>query len=190
MTAGDSVRVIYGADEVSSEHLVEKTVASVRRSFAGPFGISSQALPYIRGHKVGEVYRLQSSDVLEFLVGWGHKGGLSPEDMLFLEREALTLAAAAKLFPGRKPGKKVSIDTIWRWCMRGLRNGVRLKSVLIGGQRYTTKQWIKEFIEAMTDGAEPGAASTLPVRTPNQKRSAAERATDELKSLWNQKRPS
>ena len=74
--------------------------------------------------------------------------------------------------------------------MRGLRNGIRLKSVLIGGQRYTTKEWIKDFIDAMTDGAEPTVASPVPVRTPNQRQTASDRATDELKSLWNQKRSS
>jgi hypothetical protein len=94
------------------------------------------------------------------------------------------------LFPGQKPGKKVSIDTLWRWCMRGLRNGVRLRSVLIGGRRYTTKQWVMEFIDAMTEGAEPGPASSVPVRTPNQRQTASERAAEELKALWNEKRPS
>src|ERR1051325_1987914 len=31
----------------------------------------------------------------------------------------MTLTEAAKLIPGRRPGKRVSLGTLWRWCMQG-----------------------------------------------------------------------
>ena len=58
------------------------------------------------------------------------------------------MTEAAALLPGRKPGKRLYVNTVWRWCMKGLRNGVRLRSVLIGGQRLTTRRWLQEFIQA------------------------------------------
>src|SRR5262249_38167301 len=49
----------------------------------------------------------------------------------------LTLTQAAKLIPGRSEGKTASVNTLWRWCIRGV-HGTRLRSVLIGGRRCTT----------------------------------------------------
>ena len=94
------------------------------------------------------------------------------------------MAEAAALLPGRKPGKRLYVNTVWRWCMRGLRNGVRLRSVLIGGQRLTTRRWLQEFIQAMSESREPGGASPPVIRTPRQRKSAAERAVEEWKAFW------
>ena len=100
----------------------------------------------------------------------------------------LTLTEAAKLIPGRVPGKRMAVGTVWRWCRRGVRNGIRLKSVLIGQQRYTTREWLQEFIDAVTQAAEPDGHEALRLRTPRQRRTAAEQATEELKKMWAQKR--
>ena len=102
--------------------------------------------------------------------------------------EYLTLTEAAKLIPGRQPGKRMSVGTIWRWCRRGVRNGIRLKSVLIGQQRYTTREWLQEFIDSLTQAAEPDSREPLRLRTPRQRQTAAERATEELKKMWGKKR--
>jgi Protein of unknown function (DUF1580) len=101
--------------------------------------------------------------------------------------EYLTLTEAAKLIPGRQPGKRMAVGTIWRWCKRGVRDGIRLKSVLIGQQRYTTREWLQEFIDALTQAAEPDGNEPLRLRTPRQRRTAAEQATEELKKMWGQK---
>ena len=98
--------------------------------------------------------------------------------------EYLTLTEAAKLIPGRVPGKRMAVGTIWRWCRRGVRNGIRLKSVLIGQQRFTTRAWLQEFIDALTQAAEPDGREPLHLRTPRQRQTAAERATEELKEMW------
>ncbi|QDV74290.1 DUF1580 domain-containing protein [Botrimarina mediterranea] len=62
----------------------------------------------------------------------------SPDD------EHLSLAEAAKTLPGRP-----HLSTLHRWRLRGIR-GVRLKTCLVGGRRYTTPRWLREFIAAST----------------------------------------
>src|SRR5262249_11460286 len=62
----------------------------------------------------------------------------------------LTLSQAAKLIPGRRPGKAASLKTVWRYCTRGIRNGIRLQSKMVGGHRCTTRGWVEEFIDALT----------------------------------------
>jgi hypothetical protein len=102
-------------------------------------------------------------------------------------REYLTLIEAARLLPGRKPGKGVSEPTIWRWCLKGLRNGVRLKSEMIGGHRCTTKAWLQEFIETL-NGSQGGTTDPQP-RNSDQRRRASERAAEELRKRWHRQGP-
>jgi hypothetical protein len=99
------------------------------------------------------------------------------------------MAEAAKLIPGRSPGRRVSVNTIWRWCTRGV-HGVRLRSVLLGGRRCTTRPWLQEFTEVITAAAEPPGPAVPEVRTQRQRRGAAERAAEELRATWQRrKRP-
>ena len=99
----------------------------------------------------------------------------------------LTLPQAAKLFPGTKPGKRVSTDTVWRWCTRGVCGGVRLRSVMIGGRRFTTRAWLDDFIAARTEATD-GPLPIPQVRTPLQQQRVAETASQELDRLWKQRR--
>ena len=47
--------------------------------------------------------------------------------------------------PSRRPGKKISISTVWAWAMpRGCR-GVRLETVVIGGGRYTSREALQKI---------------------------------------------
>jgi hypothetical protein len=64
-----------------------------------------------------------------------------------LTDELLTLPQAAALFPRRRAGSKVSTTTLWRWYSRGSR-GVRLEVARVGGQVYTTRDAIRDFIQA------------------------------------------
>lgn len=100
----------------------------------------------------------------------------------------VSLAEAAKVIPGRASGKRVSINTLWRWCTRGV-HGIRLRSVLVGGHRCTTRPWLEEFIEAITSAADPPERLGAPqVRTQRQRQSASDRAADELKAAWQRRR--
>jgi len=51
-----------------------------------------------------------------------------------------------------------SIPTIYRWFQKGVKN-VRLRTELIGGQRYTCQRWIDDFLRRLN---EPSAATEEP----------------------------
>src|SRR5262249_5272600 len=180
--------IIHGPCDSYFPNLVGKSIASIRRCLATVFSIPDDAEAFIGGSVVAPDYRLRAGDSLEFLVRRGRKGALEPEELALIEKEGLTMTEAAVLLPGRKPGKRLYVNTVWRWCMKGLRNGVRLRSVLIGGQRLTTRRWLQEFIQAMSEAREPGGASPPVIRTPRQRQSASERAAEELKAAWKQRR--
>ncbi len=63
-------------------------------------------------------------------------------------RDLITLAAAAKVAPGRP-----SANAIWRWCRKGVlsRGGtyVRLRHVRLGGRVFTSMAWLAEFGEQL-----------------------------------------
>ena len=78
----------------------------------------------------------------------------------------------------------MSVETVWRWCRRGVRHGVRLRSVVVGGRRLTTRRWLQEFIQALTQAAGTAPNDVPMPRTPHQRQAEADRATEELKRLW------
>ena len=67
-----------------------------------------------------------------------------------MEHDYLTLAAAAKLCPG-----KPHCSALWRWSRHGLRarNGerVRLKHIRVGGRIFTTRPWLNGFFAAVAE---------------------------------------
>jgi hypothetical protein len=147
------------------------------------FNIPDCAAAFVNGGEVGYGDLLWPGDFLEFIKPWGRKEG-DPTRVDFLDQEFLTLTEAAKLIPGRKEGERVSVGTVWRWSLRGLRNGIKLKSVLIGGQRCTTRQWLQDFIEAINPSASSATQATATPRTPLQRERESERARQELERLW------
>ena len=89
---------------------------------------------------------------------------------------------AIKAVPDHVPrnsrtGKKINQATIWRWLQRGCR-GVKLETVLIGGQRYTSLEALQRFAEATTAAAD--GTSTVTTSTPSARRKAQEKANREL----------
>jgi hypothetical protein len=63
---------------------------------------------------------------------------------LFRE-ELFTLAEAARRLPSQP-----HVCTLWRWSLRGVR-GVRLKTVVVGGRRYTTASFLSSFVAQLSD---------------------------------------
>jgi hypothetical protein len=64
----------------------------------------------------------------------------------------LSLSQAARELPGRP-----HISTLHRWRQRGV-SGVKLQTCVVGGRRYTTREWLLEFQVATTaarDGQRP-----------------------------------
>ena len=72
-----------------------------------------------------------------------------------LDEELVTLREACSLFPGRK---KLSPGVIQQWRLNGV-FGIRLETMLIGGRRYTSREAIGRFLEAINaaDNAQQGS---------------------------------
>jgi hypothetical protein len=83
----------------------------------------------------------------------------------------IRVGEAANHIPGHP-----HVATVWRWALRGVR-GVKLETVLVGAQRFTSHEAIERFIVATTAKANGESA---PVRTPRQRERAIDRAEKEL----------
>ncbi|MCE5268690.1 MAG: DUF1580 domain-containing protein [Planctomycetaceae bacterium] len=96
----------------------------------------------------------------------------------------LSLADAAKTLPFRRSGKRPNISTLYRWALRGIRS-IRLETVLIGGQRCTSKEALARFFQRLTREAGGDADTpTFPaVRSAARRERAAARASEELERL-------
>ena len=61
----------------------------------------------------------------------------------------LAQAAALKLWPRRRGGKRVHLATLYRWASRGVA-GVQLETVMVGAVRCTTREACERFIVGVT----------------------------------------
>ena len=85
----------------------------------------------------------------------------------------ITFNEAGRLLPEQS---RPALSTWWRWWRRGVR-GIRLRTVVVGGRRYTTEIAVEEFIAATTAAAN---GEPMPVRTPQQRERAIAEAQKEL----------
>ena len=77
-SAGD-VKVIHAAND-NIFNLVGVNVFVVRRNLADAFNLPQQAIPFVNGVQVALDYRLQNSDILEFVVPNCRKGSMDDHD--------------------------------------------------------------------------------------------------------------
>lgn len=94
--------------------------------------------------------------------------------MIDIEHEhLLTIKQITEKVPSRPhPG------TIWRWYKKGLRGGIKLETILIGGRRMTSREALQRFAQRTTtqaDGVPP------PSRTAKQRQRAKDEADKVLK---------
>jgi len=85
----------------------------------------------------------------------------------------------------RSHGRKISVETLYRWCHQGLQNAARLQAVKVGGRWFTTRQWVHDFIRA----GQPDLMAEkvgIRIRTRLQRDRAAAWAEGELRSLWSE----
>jgi hypothetical protein len=98
----------------------------------------------------------------------------------------IPLAAAAKLVPPARSGKRTHLSTILRWILTGAKapdgQRVRLEAIRLGGRWMTTREALQRFTERLTPRLDGGAAPSAP-RTESRRRRASERAAEELKRL-------
>ena len=76
---------------------------------------------------------------------------------------------------GHIPGRP-HLATVHRWFMHGLRGGIKLETVLVGGRRFTSREAIQRFVDRLS-GDRGDAVSA---RTPRQRERAADKANQEL----------
>ena len=87
--------------------------------------------------------------------------------------DLIPFSEARTAFPG---GKRLSLATLHRWRMHGVR-GTRLSTCLVGGLRYVSRQSISRFLaEQNTDQA------PTPAISPSQRRTMAEAANRVLEA--------
>lgn len=97
--------------------------------------------------------------------------------------DLVSLNIARGWLPRAANGRKISLDTLYRWCQKGLKNGVRLEAVKVGSRWFTTRRWIQDFVRAgrpnlTSDDVVPG------LRTGQQRRRASDWAEKELQKEW------
>jgi hypothetical protein len=112
---------------------------------------------------------------------WG--GSHTIADQERMRAQAMTAIPISKV-PERlaaRAGKHVHVNTVWRWCVRGVRGGIRLRSEMIGGTRCTTTEWLDTFIAELNAG---GAPVPVAMRTPTQRARASGEALEELARVW------
>ena len=73
-----------------------------------------------------------------------------------------TVEKVVPLNRARIPGNPHTA-TRWRWCLSGLKGGVKLESIKIGGVRYTSQEAVGRFI-ARLNADQPDAVPEPPNR--------------------------
>lgn len=79
-----------------------------------------------------------------------------------IDESLITLTEAARSLPN-----KPHVATLYRWMSRGVR-GIRLRTFLVGGRRYTSREALDEFINAASQvGKQSGEVTTVPTKKVN-----------------------
>lgn len=60
--------------------------------------------------------------------------------------QLIPFSQARDEFPGRK---RVGLATLHRWRQRGVRGGIILETMVVGGVRFTSREAIQRFVAAM-----------------------------------------
>jgi hypothetical protein len=98
---------------------------------------------------------------------------------------AIPLAAAAKLIPPGRGGRRTHLSTLVRWILRGSRGPegarVKLEAMRVGNRWITSREALQRFAEALTP--RHAAQESLAPRSPAKRRGASERAARQLDEL-------
>jgi hypothetical protein len=60
--------------------------------------------------------------------------------------EPMTLPTACQWL-GQHTGRVPATSTMWRWCLKGVRGGIRLECFRVGGTTFVTPAAIQRFLE-------------------------------------------
>jgi len=75
------------------------------------------------------------------------------------QTKVMTLPKACA-YLGERTGKTPATSTAWRWVLRGVRGGIKLEVLRIGGTTYTTPEMIEQFIARTSASASPSTAES------------------------------
>ncbi|NLS97963.1 MAG: DUF1580 domain-containing protein [Planctomycetaceae bacterium] len=90
----------------------------------------------------------------------------------------LRIASVPNVLPQTRKGKRVHHASVYRWWARGV-SGIKLETIIISGERYTSREALQQFFEAVTkarDGARESAVTSA--KTPPPKSPAARRKSN------------
>lgn len=93
------------------------------------------------------------------------------------DNNLLTLREAVQELPRKRRGRTIHRSTIYRWATTGV-HGVRLETVKIGGQLYTTIEALERFTMQCS-----GADTRREKHTPHRRQRAIEQAERRLDEL-------
>ena len=79
------------------------------------------------------------------------------------EQDYITLSVAARLPEVKLNGRARAASTLWRWATRP-RHGLKLQTVILGGVRVTSRQWVADYIENITSAVDGEVVSEAPRR--------------------------
>ncbi|MBL8828191.1 MAG: DUF1580 domain-containing protein [Planctomycetaceae bacterium] len=77
----------------------------------------------------------------------------------------LPLGEVPSLLPRGRGGKPVHQSAVFRWCQTGLK-GTRLRCTQVAGRRCTTRRWLNEFFDRLSEQAGLSAAEPVSARSP------------------------
>lgn len=101
--------------------------------------------------------------------------------MIAIDQEDLVLLSEVPKILPKRNGKAVHLSACYRWMRSGL-SGIRLETVLVGGQRFTSREALNRFwhrVTAVRDGI-PVENAIIATSRPG-----AKQASDELeKAGW------
>lgn len=75
------------------------------------------------------------------------------EGISFADEDLLSAKQVAELLPPRRLNRRLHVSTVHRWWTYGYR-GVRLESIRIGGQRFTSLQALQRFFDRLSQADE------------------------------------
>lgn len=74
---------------------------------------------------------------------------MSPRTLDPTSTELRPLAEYSERLPSSHRGKRLNRATLWRWSLKGLRDGRRLRTLGLGAGRYTCDKWVCDFLTTL-----------------------------------------
>lgn len=84
------------------------------------------------------------------------------------------LAEYCERVPSARKNKRIHRATIWRWALHGIR-GATLRTVVLGGSRYTCDAWVASFMEELGRKRSPPRRGSAPPLAEPRRREIEER---------------